>query len=150
MNKIPKPGQVASKAAGDQWSMENVETATLVLSERAQRDVENSRDPPNEGVYVHGLWLEGCKWKRDSLDEATEKKMTYPLNILHVFATSTAAKGRGPDAERRENAYNCPVYKYPCRTDRYIVFRVLLPCVGGSTDANKWKLRGVALLCSTD
>lgn len=85
--------------------------------------MENVRDPPGEGVYIHGLFLEGCKWKRDSLDEATEKKMTYPLNILHVSATATSAR-RGPDQERRENAYNCPVYKYPNRTDKYLVFRV--------------------------
>lgn len=146
-NKQPKPGQ--AKAGGDGWSMESVEYSCSVLGERAQREMENVREAPGEGVYIHGLNLEGCKWKRDSLDEATEKKMTYPLNILHVSAASTVSR-RGPDAERRENAYNCPVYKYPCRNDKYLVFRVLLPCVGGSTDANKWKLRGVALLCSID
>jgi dynein heavy chain len=149
LNKASKahPGQKGGGA--ENWSMELVDYHTSVLSERAQREMENVRDPPGEGVYVHGLFLEGCKWKRDSLDEATEKKMTYPLNILHVSASTTSSK-RGSDQERRENHYNCPVYKYPTKTDRYLVFRVLLPCVGGSTDASKWKMRGVSLLCSTD
>jgi len=75
--------------------------------------------------------------------------MAYPLNILHVSAASTSSR-RGPDAERRENAYNCPVYKYPMRTDKYLIFRVQLPIVGGVVDAQKWKTRGVCLLASVD
>ncbi len=46
------------------------------------------------------------------------------------------------------NIYDCPVYKYPRRTDKYFVFDVKLPCEG--TGPHKWKLRGVALLCSTE
>jgi len=121
LNKSSKAG--GQKGGLENWSMELVGYSSSVLSERAQREMENVRDPPGDGVYIHGLWLEGCKWKRDSLDEATEKKMTYPLNILHVTATATSAR-RGPDQERRENAYNCPVYKYPFRTDKYLIFRV--------------------------
>lgn len=44
--------------------------------------------------------------------------------------------------------YDCPVYKYPRRTDKYFIFDVKLPCVG--TGPHRWKLRGVALLCSTE
>lgn len=138
------------QSALESWSMELVDYSCQVLNERQQREMENVREAPGEGVYIHGLFLEGCKWRKDSLDEATEKKMTYPLNILHVTAVGSNTRRGGPEQERRENAYNCPVYKYPSRTDRYLVFRVLLPCVGGSTDASKWKMRGVALLCSTD
>jgi len=135
----------------EKWSMELVDYSCSVLNERQQREMENVREAPGEGVYIHGLFLEGCKWRKDTLDEATEKKMTYPLNILHVTAyASDAKKGGRPEQDRRENAYNCPVYKYPMRTDRYLVFRVLLPCIGGSSDASMWKKRGVALLCSTD
>lgn len=78
-----------------------------------------------------------------------EKKMIYPLNVVHVSACAASSR-RGADSERRENAYNCPVYKYPIRTDRYIIFRIPLQCIGGNADAAKWKLRGVAILCATD
>ena len=50
--------------------------------------------------------------------------------------------------DKGSNLYNCPVYKYQCRQDKYLIFRVNLPCEQGT--ASKWKLRGVALLCATD
>jgi len=46
------------------------------------------------------------------------------------------------------STYLCPVYKYPKRADRYIIFKVPLNCEGKSP--NYWKLRGTALLCSTE
>lgn len=69
--------------------------------------------------------------------------MFNPLNILYV----TAVNGKKKD-ERTNNQYHCPVYKYPRRTDKYIVFRVYLNCEGSTKE--KWKLRGVALLCSCE
>jgi len=55
--------------------------------------------------------------------------------------------------------YDCPVYKYPKRSDRYIIFRVFLKPESGEkgsvvskvmTPAMKWKMCGVALLCCKD
>ena len=55
--------------------------------------------------------------------------------------------------------YFCPVYKYPKRNDKYLIFRVNLKCdvPGGAnalskgvTPPMKWKLMGVALLCSKE
>jgi dynein heavy chain len=132
-----------------EWSMDNVDYQTQVLSDKQQKEFENSKDHGGEGVYLTGLYLEGCRWNRETLAEANEKKMTYPLNILYVTAVANNSK-KGPDAEKKEHAYYCPVYKYPIRGDQYLIFRVYLPCSGGATDAHKWKLRGVALLCSTD
>merc|ERR1711935_821806 len=130
LNKNKGAGGKGNTDSLDKWSMELVDYSCSVLNERQQREMENVREAPGEGVYIHGLWLEGCKWRKDTLDEATEKKMTYPLNILHVTAVASSARRGGPEQERRENAYNCPVYKYPMRNDRYLVFRVLLLCVG--------------------
>merc|ERR1719152_638138 len=145
MNKNAKhaPG---SKGANENWSMEAVEYTSSVLKNKDQANLENLKEAPGEGVY-----LGGCRWSNEKLglDECMEKKMIYPLNVLHVSATATSSR-RGQESERREKAYNCPVYKYPMRGDRYLIFRVLLPCIGGNADASKWKLRGVALLCSID
>jgi dynein heavy chain len=79
------------------------------------------------------------------LEDAEPKKLYAPLPILLVGAQN---KKKMPDQERNSTTYSCPVYKYPKRTDRYIIFRVNLPCEGSGP--HKWKLRGVALLCSTD
>lgn len=63
---------------------------------------------------------------------------------MYVTATNRGNKKGGQN--RDSGSYRCPVYKYPKRTDKYLVFRVDLACDSPS----KWKLRGVALLCSTD
>jgi dynein heavy chain len=132
-----------------EWSMDNVEYQSSVLSEKQQKEFENGKDLYAEGVYIYGLFLEGCKWSKEGLQDSTEKKMVYGLNVMHVTAVSTNSR-KGLDQEKKDSAYNCPVYKYPIRNDKYLIFRVLLPFAGLSGDQNKWKLRGVALLCSTD
>jgi len=94
---------------------------------------------------VHGLFLEGCRWFKNGLEDPEPKKMFAPLPILHVTAIN---KKKSPDAEKMSTTYSCPVYKYPKRTDKYLIFRVGLPCEGSGP--HKWKLGGVALLCSTE
>jgi len=69
--------------------------------------------------------------------------MFSPLPILYVTAIN---KKKGAGQDRETNSYKCPVYKYPRRTDKYIIFRVDLNC----DSPQKWKLRGVSLLCSTE
>lgn len=66
------------------------------------------------------------------------------------------------DKSGDKGMYNCPVYKYPRRNDKYLVFRVLLRGEGqaGSQSNNlapkgmksevNWKLKGVTLLCSKE
>lgn len=46
----------------------------------------------SDGVYIQGLYLEGCKWGKDGLTDSTEKKMTFPLNLLHVTAVAMNSK----------------------------------------------------------
>jgi len=56
-------------------------------------------------------------------------------------------------------AYYCPVYKYPLRNDRYLIFRCYLKAEAagapqhpnkGLTAPMKWKLASAALLCCKD
>lgn len=111
-----------------------------------EKEFEMIKDPQFEGVYVHGLFLEGGRWVKNGLDDSEPKKLFAPLPILYVSAINK--KKGGADAERMSTTYSCPVYKYPKRTDKYIIFRVGLPCEG--TGPHRWKLRGVCLLCSTE
>ena len=136
MHKKPEKGQEA-------WSLDDVVYKTEVKEK--EKDFESIKENVTEGVLIHGLFLEGCRYNKSALDESEGKKMFAPLPILYV--TATAKKGKGTDAERMNTSYSCPVYKYPRRTDKYLVFRVNLPCEQGP---HKWKLRGVALLCSTE
>mmetsp|Transcript_44094 Transcript_44094/g.42768 ORF Transcript_44094/g.42768 Transcript_44094/m.42768 type:complete len:95 (+) Transcript_44094:1129-1413(+) len=88
--------------------------------------------------------------------------------ILLVSAMSTAPPQGGPgigtkvkqdDKNLDKNYYYCPVYKYPKRTEKYLIFKVKLKGDGsggsanlprGVTPAIKWKLMGAALLCSKE
>jgi len=86
-----------------------------------------------------------------------------------VSAMSTAPPAQGqPGAGRNpkldidamsKTHYYCPVYKYPKRNDRYLIFRCYLKAEGaqglqsankGMTAPMKWKLSGVCLLCQKD
>jgi len=124
---------------GDAWSLDDVAYNTAVK----EREFEKIHDIQAEGVYINLLFLEGCKWSKNGLDDSEPKKMFAPLPILYVTAIN---KKKSTDPERMQNNYICPVYKYPRRNDKYLIFRVGLPCEGSG--AHKWKLRGVALLCS--
>ena len=52
------------------------------------QDVEAIRDAPSEGVYVHGLFLDGCAWsaKDNRLVDAEPKKLFHPLPVLYITA----------------------------------------------------------------
>jgi len=138
-----------NKSDGDQWSLDDVIDRTDTTNmERA----EHVRSAPQEGVYIHGLSLDGAAWSKQdqSMVESEPKKLFVPLVILFVTANAKKLQDKvvlqtfGPDGP-----YRCPVYKYPKRTDRFFVFFVTLKCPNGKAPAH-WILRGVALLCNTD
>jgi dynein heavy chain len=66
------------------------------------------------------------------------------------------SKAKQDDKSSEKSKFSCPVYKYPKRTDRYLIFRVDLKSDGaggsatlsrGVTPAMKWKLMAASLLC---
>eukprot|EP00743_Colponemidia_sp_Colp-15_P002217 GILK01002403.1.p1 GENE.GILK01002403.1~~GILK01002403.1.p1 ORF type:complete len:1329 (-),score=303.46 GILK01002403.1:72-3644(-) len=136
--------EVTRQHKADQWALDDV----IFSTEVRDLDKERVRQPPAEGVYIHGLYLDGCKWNRQEgrLDESEAKKLYSPMPIIHVSAVSKNEK-KGGKNEAAGGPYECPVYKYPRRTDKYLVFKVNL-----KTDVHPmhWTLRGVSLLCSTD
>lgn len=102
-------------------------------------------------MYVSGLFMDGAAWSpsESSIVESAPKKLFTILPILHVTAvTKSAKKGLAAASSYGPfGSYECPVYKYPQRTDRYFVFSVML-----ATQVQRplhWTLRGVALLCAT-
>jgi dynein heavy chain len=136
----------------DEWSLDSVSVATEVTE---FLNPELIKAPPREGVFLHGLFLDGAGWDRPdrSLRESEPKKLFTPLPVMHVTA---GMKGRGSKADSAGKGsdygpyggYECPVYKYPARTDRYLIFSVTL--ASREKKPSHWTLRGVALLCTTD
>ena len=120
----------------DKWALDDV----VMESQCTGKKVESLGAAPQEGVYVHGLFLDGCAWSdRDGrLVDAEQKKIVNPLPVLHV--TGTVSK-------KREGTYQCPTYRVKKRTGLNYITKFDL-----RTDdpVSKWILRGVALLCSID
>lgn len=101
---------------------------------------DECKKPPKEGVYVHGLFLDGASWdvKKVKLVEAVNKVLYKAMPVVHVYAiNSTAPKDTA--------LYQCPVYKKSNRTDLNYITPLWLELLNKPPE--HWVLRGVALLC---
>ncbi|KAH9103464.1 hypothetical protein AeMF1_002875 [Aphanomyces euteiches] len=133
----------------DKWALDDVVYHTEVTTfERA----EQVRTPPAEGVLIYGLFLDGATWSKadGTLVESEPKKLFTSLPVLHVNSMSKELEMKS----RKElygsiGPFECPCYKYPMRTDRYIIFMVTMKCPQNRPPRH-WGLRGVALLCNTE
>jgi len=141
--------EVVRRHKAEKWSLDDVVDRTEATTYDRPEQV---RSPPAEGVYIHGLSLEGGAWnKADSmLVESEPKKLFVPMTVVWVTANSKADQVK----VRREmfgsqGPYECPVYKYPKRTDRFFIFYVTLKCTPEKNPMH-WTLRAVCLLCNTD
>jgi dynein heavy chain len=103
---------------------------------------EDITSAPSEGVYIHGLFIEGAGWDRKNikLTESQPKVIHQIMPVIHVSATIA------PD-DLDGKMYRCPVYRRPRRTDLNYIFDVDLKTNPQSADY--WILRGIALLCAT-
>jgi dynein heavy chain len=118
------------------WALDVVVCANEVTK---MQTFEECKEPPKEGVYVHGLFLDGAGWSKahSHLVEQHPKVLYVGLPILHIYAINSTS---GRDVR----TYSCPIYRKMRRADREYVCMVDLksPC-----HPNHWALRGVALLC---
>nr|XP_019946997.1 PREDICTED: dynein heavy chain 5, axonemal [Paralichthys olivaceus] len=94
--------------------------------------------PPTEGVYVYGLYLEGAGWDRRSckLIDSKPKVLFEMMPVIRIYAVNNGVKD--------PRLYSCPIYKKPVRTDRNYIADVELKT---PVSPDHWTLRGVALLC---
>ena len=117
---------------------------------------EDIHDAPPEGVYIHGLFLEGASLDRKTgkLVESKAKFLFEQMPVIYMYAINTTAGMiilslhriylqimlLGKDGR----LYECPIYRKPARTDMNYI---------GSIDFESdigprhWIMRGVALLC---
>lgn len=50
------------------------------------QEFENLKESPSEGVYIYGLFLDGCAWsgRENKLVDSEPKKLYHPLPVLYV------------------------------------------------------------------
>ncbi|CAD7937238.1 unnamed protein product [Amoebophrya sp. A120] len=137
--------EVTRQHKKDQWALDDVMNHTEVQT----YDPEKAKDVPEEGQHFHGLFMEGSRWNRQEgkIDESEPKKLFTNMPVIYLTAVTIKEKKALAGMYGSVTPYNCAVYKYPKRNDRYLIFRLLL-----KTDihASHWKLRGTCLLAQTE
>jgi len=134
----------------ENWALDSVVLHSEVTEVNNHDHIKSG---PKEGVYVHGLFMDGASWNHhdNTITESAPKKLFSALPVLHVSAVMTKTDQKGARNTKGDygpyGGYVCPVYKYPARTDRYLIFTVTLP--SRDHKPTHWILRGVALLCAT-
>ena len=117
------------------WALDSVilQSAITWLSK------EEVTEPPAEGVFIHGMFLEGACLDRKTgkLIETKPKVLYDPIPVIYMYAIQSSA-GKDP------KMYECPIYRKPIRNTSTYIGSIDL-----ETDVNPrhWTLRGVALLC---
>jgi dynein heavy chain len=119
------------------WALDSVKLQPEVMKQMKE-DVSSG---PSEGVYIHGLFIEGAAWDRKNirLTESQPKVLYQAMPVIHVTATNSTEDGDN-------RMYRCPVYKRPRRTDQNFIFDIELKT---QQNPDFWIMRGVALLAST-
>ena len=117
------------------WALDSV----VLQNEVTRWNKDDVLEAPSEGVYVHGLYLDGAGWDKKSsrLLEPVPKVLFTALPVVLISA-GNASMANDP------RLYQCPVYKKPRRTDLTYVTTLYLRT---SQQPDHWILRGVALLC---
>ncbi|XP_026320150.1 dynein heavy chain 8, axonemal [Hyposmocoma kahamanoa] len=117
------------------WALDMVS----LHNDATKYSLEEIKVPPPEGVFVHGMFLDGAGWDRRNLRlcESTLKVLYTALPVVHVYAINSTAP-------KDPKLYQCPVYKKPCRTGLTFITPLWLPTI---KNPDHWILRGVAILC---
>jgi dynein heavy chain len=102
---------------------------------------------PPEGVYVHGLWLEGAAW-----DASARALAEAAPRVLFAQAPVIWFRPRPAGEIQEEGRYACPLYRTAERrgvlatTGHSTNFVTLVRLPGGGREPAHWVMRGAALL----
>jgi len=140
--------EVTRKHKGESWALDDVVYHTDVTH---HIDSAHVKQAPPEGLFVHGLFLDGAAWSRHDghLVEQEPKKLFTSLPVLLVSANTKSEQAKvNRSMFGSVGPYECPVYKYPRRTDLFYVLHVNLRATA-EKGPSFWGLRGTALLCNS-
>jgi len=139
--------EVTRMHRGQLWALDEVDYHTEVIELERPDQVKSA---PKEGVYVHGLFIDGARWDKGtgSLAESEPKKLFAALPIFYITVmTKPLLKEKRDSMGGERGLYEIAVYRYAARTDRFRIFNGMVVTKGFAPE--HWVLRGVALLCVT-
>eukprot|EP00854_Cymbomonas_tetramitiformis_P005380 gene5380-6528_t len=106
-------------------------------------DEKEITQPPKEGVYIKGMFLEGAGWDFENgcLMEPEPMELIVPMPIIHFKPVENKKKSQ-------KGIYLCPLYLYPVRTGsrERPSFMISIDLKSGNVDPDHWVKRGTALL----
>ena len=110
------------------------------------RDHSEILSEPDQGVFIHGLFLEGASWELAENDgylvEQKQKELHPRLPVIKVVALTK-------EELDMTDKYKCPVYYTTQRGETY-VFTAHLKMDSDESQESKWILRGVAAILNDD
>lgn len=138
-----------TRAAQNGIAIDLLRLRTHVLDARAPSDAR--LEPPADGAYVDGLFVEGCRWDAAArrLAESRPQELHDALPVLWLEPEPTT------ETVPTTEIYEAPVYRTSARYGKLsttghstnFVFTAHLPT---DVPAVHWVKRGVALLCALD
>lgn len=121
----------------------------LLLFDYNVLSTDTMDSPPDDGVYVYGLFLDGARWDR------SKKCLQDPFaRVLHDKMPLIWLKPLKREDVQPKHSYICPVYKTAERRgilsttghSTNFVISMDLNCAA-DTNPDHWIMRGCALLC---
>jgi len=123
---------------------------------KLSQDTIEQQPPPNEGVYVRGLFLAGARWdsQRQTLAEQKPKILWEEMPVLWLNPKSAGDQVDQAE-EDRQDTYTCPLYRTSERhgilsTTGHSTNFVMSLNLPTSVAASHWVKRGVALVTQLD
>jgi dynein heavy chain len=113
-------------------------------------DDVNLVDPPKDGAYVRGMYIEGAGWNRKQacVVEASPMQLVTPMPTI-LFKPVETLKTKA-----KKGVYPCPAYYYPNRAGEggatawsYVI---TVDLKSGDHPTDHWIKRGTALLMSLE
>merc|ERR1711998_809886 len=115
------------------------------------KGLEDVDAPPADGVYIHGLFMEGARFdaSANAMAESLPAELFAPVNVMHLMPARNDA-----GVDREQGTYECPFYKTNVRagtlsttghsTNHVCNFR--LPSIEAP---GHWIRRGTAIISMT-
>ncbi|XP_076466964.1 uncharacterized protein LOC143298129 [Babylonia areolata] len=112
-------------------------------TEVTSRDKDHLRDPPQEGMFVFGIYVWGCAWEKTTgeLQDSPPRIGCAALPVVHLTCWPASDKPTGQDSTRASETYQCPVY-HSRIAPREVVMELDVRREG--IPATRWALRGLS------